>query len=177
MTKDLLIKLGGWRHDRKNNQEGLTVAGLLMFGTDDAIREALPQYHVDYREKMSADPAIRWTDRLTIDGTWQPNLFQFYTKVILRLYADLKTPFILDKDLFRKGETQVHEAVREALVNALIHADYAGMGGIIMEKLPDRFIFSNPGTLLLSLDQLLRGNVSECRNKAIANHVYDDWRC
>lgn len=74
--KGLLTKLGGWRHDRKKNQVGLTIAGLLMFGTDDAIREALPQYHVDYREKMSADPAIRWTDRLTIDGTWQPNLFQ-----------------------------------------------------------------------------------------------------
>lgn len=165
--KGLLIKLGAWRHDRKNNQEGLTVAGLLMFGTDDAIREALPQYHVDYREKMSADPAIRWTDRLTIDGTWQPNLFQFYTKVILRLYSDLKTPFVLDKDLFRKGEAEVHEAVREALVNALIHADYAGMGGIVIEKLPHRFIFSNPGTLLVSLDQLLQGNISECRNKAL----------
>jgi ATP-dependent DNA helicase RecG len=48
--QNLLAKLGGWRRDRSTGTEGLTVAGLLMFGTDEAIREALPQYHVDYRE-------------------------------------------------------------------------------------------------------------------------------
>ena len=36
-----------------------------------------------------------------------------------------------------------------------------------MEKHLDRFEFSNPGTLLVSFEQLLRGNVSECRNKAL----------
>ncbi|MDO8947724.1 MAG: putative DNA binding domain-containing protein [Desulfocapsaceae bacterium] len=167
--KGLLMKLGGWRRDRQGDMEGLTVAGLLMFGTDEAIREAVPQYQVDYREKLASDPAIRWTDRLTVDGTWNANLFQFYLRVIQRLAMDLKLPFQLDADLFRKGENEVHEAIREALVNALIHADYQGQGGIVVEKYRDRFEFSNPGTLLISLDQLLRGNVSECRNKALQN--------
>lgn len=170
--KGLLIKLGGWRQDRKSNQEGLTVAGLLMFGSDETIREILPQYHVDYRERFSTDPAVRWTDRLTEDGTWPSNLFQFYVRVILRLFSDLKTPFALDKDLFRKGESEVHEAVREALVNSLIHADYQEQngGGIIIEKYPDRFIFSNPGTSLVSIKKLLQGNnVSVCRNKKLQN--------
>lgn len=40
-------------------------------------------------------------------------------------------------------------------------------GGVVVEKYRDRFEFSNPGTLLVSFDQLLRGNVSECRNKAL----------
>ena len=70
--------------------------------------------------------------------------------------TDLKLPFQLNADLFRKGETEVHEAIREALVNALIHADYQGQGGIVVEKLRDAFEFSNPGTLLVSFDQLLR---------------------
>lgn len=165
--KGLLSKLGGWRRDRKSGQEGLTVAGLLMFGRDEAIREAIPQYHVDFREKLSDDPQVRWTDRLTMDGTWAGNLFQFYLRVIQRLAADLKLPFQLDSDLFRKGEAVVHEAIREALVNALIHSDYQGQGGIIVEKYNDRFEFSNPGSLLISFDQLLRGNVSECRNKSL----------
>lgn len=165
--RSLLMKLGGWRRDRRSGSEGLTVAGLLMFGKDEAIREALPQYHVDFREKLSEDPQVRWTDRLTMDGTWAGNLFQFYLRVILRLEADLKLPFQLDRDLFRKGETVVHEAIREALVNALIHTDYQGQGGIIVEKYRDRFDFSNPGSLLISFDQLLRGNVSECRNKSL----------
>ncbi|ORJ58327.1 hypothetical protein B5V00_12740 [Geothermobacter hydrogeniphilus] len=163
----LLAKLGGWRRDRLSGIEGVTVAGLLMFGRDEAIREAVPQYHVDYREKLSTDPEIRWTDRLTVDGTWPANLFQFYLRVIQRLAQDLKLPFQLDSDLFRRGETIVHEAIREALVNALIHADYQGQGGIVVEKHKDRFEFSNPGTLLVSFDQLMRGNVSECRNKSL----------
>jgi len=165
--KGLLTKLGGWRRDRRTRAEGLTVAGLLMFGRDETLREGVPGYHVDYRERLSVDPVERWSDRLTADGTWQPNLFQFYLRVAQRLVADLKLPFQLNTDLFRKGETEVHEAIREALVNALIHADYLGQGGIVVEKFRDAFEFSNPGTLLVSFDQLLRGNVSECRNKSL----------
>jgi ATP-dependent DNA helicase RecG len=163
----LLAKLGGWRRDRRSGAEGLTVAGLLMFGRDETLREGAPGYHVDYRERLSEDPAERWSDRLTADGAWHPNLFQFYLRVAQRLVADLKLPFRLDADLFRKGETEVHEAIREALANALIHADYQGQGGIVVEKFHDAFEFSNPGALLVSFEQLLRGNVSECRNKAL----------
>ncbi|WP_404415150.1 RNA-binding domain-containing protein [Marinospirillum sp.] len=163
----LLKKLGGWRLDRQTGQQGLTLAGLLMFGRDEALREALPGYHLDYREILTDDPDERWSDRLHPDGTWHANLFQFYLKVVLRLTEDLKLPFALDKDLFRKGEGPVHEGIREALVNALIHADYQGIGGILVEKHRDRFIFTNPGTLLISLDQLLQGNISECRNKSL----------
>ncbi len=108
----LLAKLGGWRRDRKTGTEGVTVAGLLMFGRDETLREGVPGYHVDYRERLSDDPAERWSDRLTADGTWQPNLFQFYLRVVQRLVAGLKLPFQLDADLFRKGETEVHEAIR-----------------------------------------------------------------
>ena len=57
--RGFLAKLGGWRKDRGTRQEGLTVAGLLMFGKDEAIRDpaAIPGYHVDYREKLSPTPA------------------------------------------------------------------------------------------------------------------------
>lgn len=172
LSKDqagFLAKLGAWRKDRATGQEGLTVAGLLMFGKDEAIRDpaALPGYHLDYREKLSADPGERWTDRLTIDGTWVANLFQFYQRVVQRLTADLKIPFQLEANLVRKDFTIVHEAIREALANALIHADYRGQGGVVIEKYRDRFELSNPGTLLLSLDQIWAGSVSECRNKAL----------
>jgi ATP-dependent DNA helicase RecG len=165
--KGLLSKLGGWRQCKETGLSGFTVAGLLMFGREETLREWMPQYCVDYREKLSNDPAVRWTDRITIDGTWPGNLFQFYIRVIQRLSADLKLPFQLNADLFRKGETVVHEAIREALVNTLIHADYLGQGGVVIEKYKDRFEFSNPGTLLISLDQLLLGNISECRNRSL----------
>ena len=163
----LLLKLGGMKRDRGNGPVGLTVAGLLMFGSFEALREGLPSYHVDYREKLSTDPAVRWTDRVTVDGTWQPNLFQFYQRVRQRLGADIKLPFQLDADLVRRGESPAHEALREALVNALVHADHHGPGGVVIERYPDRIALSNPGSLLVSRAQLLAGGVSECRNKSL----------
>jgi ATP-dependent DNA helicase RecG len=138
-----------------------------MFGTFAVLREALPGYHVDYRERLSSDPAVRWTDRLVPDGTWENNLFQFFQRVVQRLSADLKIPFQLDRALYRKDDTIVHEALREAVVNALIHADYRGQGGIVIERFPDSIDLSNPGSLLVSREQLLRGSVSECRNKGL----------
>lgn len=108
--KNLLKKLNGWRSCRKSDIEGLTVAGLLMFGRNETIREALPQYQIDFRERLSQDPAVRWTDRLTQDGTWPGNLYQFYHRVIQRLATDLKLPFELNSDMVRKGESPVHVA-------------------------------------------------------------------
>lgn len=80
-----LKKLNGWRTSRKDGNEGLTIAGLLMFGQDETIREGIPSYLVDFRERLALDPNVRWTDRLTQDGTWQGNLYQFYHRVIQRL--------------------------------------------------------------------------------------------
>ena len=167
----LLTKLQGWRRDRKSGQEGLTVAGLLMFGKAESIMapEAVPGFHLDYREKLADDPAIRWTDRLTIDGTWVGNLFQFYQQVILKLGQGpgVPSPFKTDAEGYRQAGGPVHEALQEALVNALIHADYNGQGGIVIDRFPNRFEFSNPGTLLVSREQILRGSISECRNKSL----------
>ncbi len=66
---------------RLTGKEGVTVAGLIMFGCERSILEALPHYHLDYQEKLSHDPETRWTYRLTLDGTWEPNLFNFYYRV------------------------------------------------------------------------------------------------
>jgi ATP-dependent DNA helicase RecG len=178
--RGLLEKLGGWHQDRGTGQAGLTVAGLLMFGKEDAIRDpnAIPQYSVDYREHLSDDPDVRWTDRVWSDGTWAANLFQFFLRVYPRLVADLKIPFQYHPTntttttpapdaVQRRDETIVHEAIREAFVNAMIHADFRGQGGVAVERYRDRLVFSNPGSLLVSIDQMLQGGVSECRNKSL----------
>ena len=163
----LLTKLGALRRDRATGVEGATVGGLLMFGRFEALRDALPGFHVDYRERLSDDPAVRWTDRVVPDGTWENNLFQFYVRVMQRLSGDLKMPFQLDRELYRKDDSAVHEALREAVVNALIHADHRGLGGVVIERYADRIELSNPGSLLVSREQLLQGGVSECRNKGL----------
>ena len=53
------------------------------------------------------------------------------------------------------------------MVNALIHADHRGLGGVVIERYADRIELSNPGSLLVSREQLLQGGVSECRNKGL----------
>ena len=70
----LLMKLGALRVDRPTGLATVTVAGLLMFGRTDVLGSAdgMPGFHLDYRERLSDDPHVRWTDRVTVDGTWRP---------------------------------------------------------------------------------------------------------
>ena len=174
-TTGFLRKLGGWNRNRESGEDGLTVAGLLMFGNEDAVNDpAGVSFHLDYRERVSNRIGDRWADRLTIDGTWVPNLFQFFQRVYPKLVEGLKLPFayqvtppVLFTDPLRSGMSPTHEAIQEALVNALIHADYRGQGGIVIDRFPDRLELSNPGTLLVSFEQLRQGAVSECRNPSL----------
>jgi ATP-dependent DNA helicase RecG len=161
-----LTSLRAWRRDRITGEEGLTLAGLLMFGRWSAIQEALPHYFLDYQERPEAKTELRWIDRLVPDGTWSGNLFEFYRRVYRKLVADLKVPFSL-KDGQRQEDTPVHVALREALVNTLVHADYTGRVSVLVVKRPDMFGFRNPGLLRLPLEQVIRGGESDCRNRIL----------
>jgi len=70
--------------------QGLTLAGLLMFGQWPAISEACPNYFLDYQEQPIDTTETRWLDRVVPDGSWSGNLFDFYRKVVRNLTADLK---------------------------------------------------------------------------------------
>lgn len=161
-----LTSLRGWRRDRTTGEEGLTLAGLLMFGRWSAIQEAVPHYFLDYQERPEAKTELRWVDRLVPDGTWTGNLFEFYRRVYRKLVADLKVQFSL-KGGQRQDDTPVHVALREALVNALVHADYTGRVSVLVVKRPNMFGFRNPGGLRLPLEQVIRGGESDCRNRIL----------
>lgn len=163
---DFIESLRGWRRDRQTGETGLTIAGLLMFGKWNAIQEAMPHYFLDYQERPEAKTELRWVDRLVPDGTWTGNLFEFYRRVYRKLVADLKVPFSL-KEGQRQDDTPVHVALREALVNALVHADYTGRVSVLVVKRPDMFGFRNPGGLRLPIEQVLRGGESDCRNRIL----------
>ncbi|MBO3270080.1 RNA-binding domain-containing protein [Hymenobacter defluvii] len=161
--QDLLQRLGGWFNNRETGEQGLTLAGLLMFGQQHIIESILPDYVVDYQEKSPSHQ--RWVDRLVTDGTWSGNLYDFYRKAYSRLISDLKVPFQLRDQHQRVDETPVHVALREALVNSLIHADYNGSSPILIVKEPDQFTFRNPGTLRIPREEVFQGGNSDCRNR------------
>jgi ATP-dependent DNA helicase RecG len=165
--RELLVRLGAWRKNRQSKQEGLTLAGILMFGKERSILEALPYFHLDYQEHLSDNPDVRWTFRLTLDGKWAPNLFNFYYRVYPRLVEDIDVPFELDKTSIRLAETHVHEALREALVNTLVHADHQSRQPISIIKHKKSFVFSNPGRLRIPRDQLYQGGISDPRNPSL----------
>ncbi len=160
---EFLRSIGGWKRDRQTNQEGLTVAGLLIFGKLISIQEVFPSYMLDYQERPEAKTEARWIDRVTIDGSWSGNLFDFYHIVIKKLTVGLKVPFKLDGDK-RQDQTPVHDALREALVNTIVHADYSGKASILVVKRPDMFGFRNPGLMRISVEQAISGYEHDCRN-------------
>ena len=163
---EFLRQIGGWRRDRETDTAGLTLAGLLMFGWMSTIQEALPNYMLDYQERPEARTELRWVDRVTLDGKWSGNLYDFYRKVYLKLTADLKVPFKLEKGE-RQDETPVHVALREALANVLVHADYSDRASVLVVKRPDMFGFRNPGLMRVPPEVAIRGGEHDCRNRTL----------
>ena len=165
---EFLKKIGAYRTDRGTKEEGFTVAGVLMFGKENAItdNECCPNFFPDYQEKLSDNPEIRWTNRICPDGTWEANLFQFYLRVLPRLSAVLPKPFILEGNI-RRDETPAHVAVREALVNFCIHTDYSENATMVVRLYSNKIVFTNPGTLLVSKMQYYGESASVCRNKTL----------
>lgn len=167
--KDFLENIGAYRKDRATGTEGFTVAGMLMFGKTNSITdpECSQEFFPDYREHLSDDPNIRWTNRIYPDGTWEANIYQFYTRVLPLLQHSLPVPFSLDENQVRNVTTTAHVALREAFANSLIHAAYTVRGNIVVDRYLDRIVLSNPGTMLISVEEYYEGGHSVCRNPVI----------
>ena len=171
ITDDRLFmeKIGAYVRNVATGEEGITRAGLLMFGKSDMITNPAgePFYFVDYRERLyTDDPRVRWTDRVYPDGTWEANLFQFYIRVYNKLIQILPKPFKTEGDA-RVDETPAHNAVREALVNAIIHQDLNAEGNLSVTLTEECMSFSNPGMMLVSRQQYFKGGRSICRNPTL----------
>lgn len=165
--EEFLVKIGAAKKGA-DRQLHPTLAGLIFFGDFITIIDECPNYFLDYRERLATE--TRWSDRVSSgDGDWSGNVFDFYFKIIDRLVGDAKKPFKLDGDLLRVDNTPVHTAIREALANALIHADYYGRCGIVIDKEFRKITISNPGVFRISLDEAIAGGISDARNSRIFN--------
>lgn len=165
---ELMRKLGGYRKDRETGEEGFTLAGILMFGKYDSIKDqtCAPKFFPDYKEIPADTSSTRWIDRIYPDGSWEANLFQFYRRVLPKLQQVIPTPFRLEGNQ-RKDEAPAHESLREAFANLCVHADYSEESSLLVYRYPHRIVFSNPYVMLISKQQFYQGGESVCRNTSL----------
>ncbi len=154
---DFLMKLGatGTGEDGKVHP---TAAGLLMFGYAQEILREYPNYVLDYREE--SDDGERF---VSSSGDWSGNVFDFYFHVCGRLQLDMNIPFETD-GCSRADDTPVQKAIREALANCLVNADYYGRNGLVIVRQRDSITMSNPGDFRVGLEDARSGGMSDPRN-------------
>ena len=162
--EDFLYKIGAVSRG-KDGKRYPTVAGLLMFGHEYEIVKEFPNCFLDYQEHF--DDTTRWTDRIvSSSGDWSGNVYDFYFKVYNRIAQDIKTPFKI-KNGERIDDTPVHTALREALANCIINADYYGRQGLVIIKKKDVITFSNPGNFRIAIEDAKSGGISDPRNTTL----------
>lgn len=159
--EDFLMRIGAVAIG-EDGKKHPTSAGLLMFGNEYAISREFNNYFLDYQEQY--DDSVRWTDRITSSsGDWSGNVFDFYFRVYNKLIRDIKTPFAIVNGV-RIDDTPVHQALREALANCLVNADYYGRQGVVIIKKRDNISFSNPGGFRIEIAAAKSGGISDPRN-------------
>lgn len=159
-----LRRIGAVREDKDTGKFHPTVAGLLMFGYEYEITAVFPNYFLDYQENRTNGIYARWTDRITSQsGDWSGNVFDFLLRVIPKLQADLKVPFMF-KGNHLDEDTPLHKTVREATVNMLANADFYGRRGVVVQKGAEGFRFANPGSMRVSLTEAIQDSASDPRN-------------
>jgi Predicted transcriptional regulator containing an HTH domain and an uncharacterized domain shared with the mammalian protein Schlafen len=146
----------------EDGREHPTVAGLLMFGNGYDIVREFNAFFLDYQEQY--DENMRWTDRIiSSSGEWSGNVYDFFFRVYNKLTQDIKPPFNASNGI-RQDDTSVHQAIREALANCLVNADYFDAQELVIIKTRNEISFSNPGNIRIGIDTALSGGISDPRN-------------
>ena len=80
---------------------------------------------------------------------------------------EVAVPFANRRDGYRIDRVDVHDALEEALANALAHANYYGRRGILVIKNGKELSISNPGTIRVTKEEFYAGGNSDPRNPNI----------
>lgn len=156
--ESLLFSVGAMAAGR-DGKHCPTAAGLLMFGKEREIVREYPYYSLEYREEQSGG-----TGRiLSGTGDWSGNVYDFFCRVYERIAEGIQVPF----NLSTTGDTPMQLAIREALLNCLINADYYGRKGLVIVRKRDMITFSNPGGFRIDVESARHGGISDPRNAGL----------
>lgn len=143
-----------------------TYGGLLMFGKRNVIEKHFPDFRIDLLEipgKSYSDAKLRYTFRLDE----HENIWEYYFECFARLKNKIDIRFSLNAEGFGQELSPGLEAIREALVNMLMHADYFSPGHSRIRIFRNHIEFYNPGGLPKPLEELKSKDISMPRNPII----------
>ena len=145
----------------------LTYGGLLFLGTNAAITDHFSDFRVDYLEI----PATNYADaepRYTFRVEEQENLWEYYFVLFQRLRIYANNPLTIGEMGIGREDTKEMDALREALVNLLIHTDYFSPMKPRIRVFTNRIEFENPGKLPRTVEELMRTDETLPRNPVLA---------
>ncbi len=133
--EEMLRSAGLILTDDYTNQEGITLAGILLFGKDQTIMSALPQHKTD--AILRVNNLDRYDDRDVIIT----NLLDSYERLIAFGQKHLNDPFVLEGIQRVSARDKI---LREVVSNSLAHRDYSSgfVSKFIIEA--NRIYLENP---------------------------------
>ena len=168
---EMLLGLHAAASDAQADSIRPTNAGILMFGYDPQLY--LPQSEVVCIKYADTQGIRTYIDRKNFVGTL-PELID-KTSSFLRQYIRVGATI---RGFYREDEPEYpYEALREAVVNAVIHRDYSRSGETVRVFMySDRVEVRSPGALLpkVTLDDLVALRVTSVpRNPVLAGFLRD----
>ena len=67
-----------------------------MFGQGLPIRDRFANFRMDYIDFSNLIGDERYHDRLTYDGRWENNIYQFLRRTLMKLTMDIPKPFKME---------------------------------------------------------------------------------
>ncbi|WP_214084082.1 ATP-binding protein [Methanoculleus sp.] len=150
-----------------------TVAGLILFGKREALKKYLPLIRVDYIRI----PGLDWVEHSdsSFDSLiYQEALIPLIPKLHRSIMSALPTAVTLKAGQLQRQEAAKipDRALREALVNALMHRNYRSNKPIQIIHYNNRLEITNPGYSLVPVENLGEPG-SYPRNPKIADILHD----
>jgi len=143
-----------------------------MMLTDNPFREARVQCGL-----FKGTERVKFLDKREFNGPLYEQIEEAYQFVLKHINLGVTI-----EGIFSKNEYELpKESIREMIVNAVTHRNYAMSSSVQVAVYDDRVEVTSPGMLYggITLKEILSGG-SRIRNKAIATvfaqmHIIDDW--
>lgn len=146
--------------------EQCTLGGLLFLGNRDAIERFFPDFRIDLLEVPGTsytDATVRYTFRLDE----YDNLWEYYFECIARLRSKVDVKYTMGDEGFATDVSPGFDALREALVNMLMHCDHFSPACPRIRVFTNHIEFYNPGGMPKPIEELKGKDISLPRNPII----------